>query len=602
VVDGRYRLIGRIGSGGMADVYRAEDTHLGREVALKVLHSRFAQDTHFVERFRREASAAAGLQHPNVVSVFDRGRHGDTYYIAMEYLRGRTLKQVIDADAPLPEDAAIDYAIQMLRAAGPAHARGIVHRDFKPHNAILSDDGRLKVTDFGIARAGVSDITETGSIMGTAQYLSPEQAQGQPVGPPSDLYSIGVILHEMLTGRVPFDGDSAVAIAMQHVTEQPPPLASVRPDASPALGAVLARALAKEPERRFANAEEFITALEEARGVTEGVTARYPAVVPAPLPLPEPEPGPLAEERRRSWWPVALLLLGLALLIGFLLLRPDQAPVPDVVGDQLAQARAELDSAGFGVDVVRVRDKAPEGEVVDQKPGGGDRAAEGTVVELEVSQGPGQRSIPPVEGLRSDRAVKRLNRAGFKVDLDELPSSKVRKGHAIRTAPDTGTREEVGSRVRLFVSSGPRAIRVPDVVGLSRASAESRLQEEGFDVVVEERESDQPAGEVLDQDPDAGTEVDEGSRVTITISKPEAKAQVPRVVGMASADAQASLRSAGFAVAVVERTVAEQSQDGIVTSQRPAGGQEVRKGATVRIVVGRYTEPPVEPEPPPVDP
>ena len=221
MVDGRYRVVSRLGSGGMADVFLAEDQQLGRKVALKLLHHRFAQDPDFVERFRREAQAAAGLQHPNVVSVYDRGTFDDTYYIAMEYLPGRSLKQLIRDEAPLDPLRAIDITIQILKAARFAHRRGVIHRDLKPHNVIVDDSGHAKVTDFGIARAGASDMTETGSIMGTAQYLSPEQAQGRAVNAASDLYSVGVVLYEMLTGRVPFDADSAVSIALKHVSEAP---------------------------------------------------------------------------------------------------------------------------------------------------------------------------------------------------------------------------------------------------------------------------------------------------------------------------------------------------------------------------------------------
>ena len=214
IVDRRYQIESRLGSGGMADVYLATDTQLGRRVALKLLYRRFAQDPEFVERFRREASAAAGLQHQHVVSVYDRGEWDGTYYIAMEYLEGRSLKAVIHQEAPLEPGRAIELAVQILRAARFAHRRGVIHRDLKPHNVIVDDEGRATVTDFGIARAGASDMTQTGSIMGTAQYLSPEQAQGHAVSAQSDLYSIGIILYEMLTGRVPFEGDSAVAIAV----------------------------------------------------------------------------------------------------------------------------------------------------------------------------------------------------------------------------------------------------------------------------------------------------------------------------------------------------------------------------------------------------
>src|SRR5438132_2141718 len=247
VVDGRYSIVNRIGSGGMADVYCAEDRQLGRKVALKLLHQRFADDAQFVERFRREASAAAGLSHPNVVSVYDRGSWDGTYYIAMEYLDGRSLKEVVRREGPLAPERAIEIVVQILRAARFAHKRGVIHRDIKPHNVIVDDEGRAKVTDFGIARAGASDMTETGSIMGTAQYLSPEQAQGHAVSAPSDLYSIGIILYEMLTGRVPFDGDSAVTIAMKQVSEPPVPPTVYNPQVGPLLEAAVMRALEKAP-------------------------------------------------------------------------------------------------------------------------------------------------------------------------------------------------------------------------------------------------------------------------------------------------------------------------------------------------------------------
>src|ERR671935_882174 len=284
VVDGRYRILNRIGSGGMADVYRAEDTHLGREVALKVLHRRFAEDDEFVQRFRREASSAAGLQHPNVVQVYDRGEWDGTYYIAMEFLEGRSLKQIIREEGPLDPDRAIDIVIQVLRAERFAHKRGIVHRDIKPHNVIVDDEGNAKVTDFGIARAGASDMTETGSILGTAQYLSPEQAQGHAVSASSDLYAIGIVLYEMLTGRVPFDAESAVSIALKHVSEAPPPMAVLNPDVPAELEQVVMWALNKNPVDRPANADQFITALEQAR---EGIAT--PAMVNPPT-MVEPPP------------------------------------------------------------------------------------------------------------------------------------------------------------------------------------------------------------------------------------------------------------------------------------------------------------------------
>ena len=265
MVDGRYKVVSRLGTGGMADVFLAEDQQLGRKVALKLLHRRFAEDPGFVERFRREAQAAAGLQHPNVVSVYDRGAFDGTYYIAMEYLPGRSLKQLIRDEAPLDPVRAIDITIQILKAARFAHRRGVIHRDLKPHNVIVDDADHAKVTDFGIARAGASDMTETGSIMGTAQYLSPEQAQGHAVSAGSDLYSIAVVLYEMLTGRVPFDADSAVTIALKHVSEAPPPPTIINPSVPAELEQVVMWALNKNPADRPANADQFIAALEQAK-------------------------------------------------------------------------------------------------------------------------------------------------------------------------------------------------------------------------------------------------------------------------------------------------------------------------------------------------
>src|SRR5215208_8449271 len=308
LVDGRYRIIRRLGSGGMADVYCAEDTQLGREVALKLLYRRFAEDAEFVERFRREASSAAGLQHPNVVQVFDRGEWDGTYYIAMEYLEGRSLKQVVRQDGPLDPDRAIDLVLQILKAARFAHRRGVVHRDIKPHNVIVDDEGRAKVTDFGIARAGASDMTETGSIMGTAQYLSPEQAQGHPVDARSDLYSIGVVLYELVTGRVPFDAESAVTIALKQVSEEPVPPSAFNPAVSEQLEDVVMRSLQKDPANRFADADEFIRGLEQVRGIAAG-TSEYTRV--ATTTGVYPGLGPLEEferaDRRNLRWLMWLL-------------------------------------------------------------------------------------------------------------------------------------------------------------------------------------------------------------------------------------------------------------------------------------------------------
>src|SRR6185295_16988011 len=322
LIDGRYRVIKRLGSGGMADVYLVEDQDLGRQVALKLLYRHLAEDVQFVERFRREASSAAGLQHPNIVSIFDRGEWNGTYYIAMEYVEGHTLKEVIRERGPAPPEAASDILLQILRAARFAHQRGVVHRDLKPQNVLIDGDGRVQVADFGIARAGASDMTETGSIMGTAQYLSPEQAQGRPVDARSDLYSIGIVLYEMLTGRVPFDAESPVTVALKQVSESPIPPREIDPSIPPALEGVVLRALEKDPAQRFADADEFIEALHRARVAPEEV------LVTAPVPMEE-----ILEEEERSsrrWWLWLLILLALAAIAFglYTLLTPEQKKVP----------------------------------------------------------------------------------------------------------------------------------------------------------------------------------------------------------------------------------------------------------------------------------
>ena len=428
VIDGRYRVLNRLGSGGMADVYCAEDEQLGRKVAVKLLYRRFAEDAEFVERFRREASSAAGLQHPNIVGVFDRGEWDGTYYIAMEYLKGHTLKQLVREHGAMPPDLAVDITIQVLRAAKFAHKRGVVHRDIKPHNVILDEEGRAKVTDFGIARAGASDMTETGSIMGTAQYLSPEQAQGQPVSPRSDLYSIGVMLYELLTGQVPFDAESPVTIALKHVSEPPLPPSQLNPAIPPALEAVVLRALEKDPAMRYADADEFAAALLDARERPTVVEQRVEA-------YPMPAEPLLDEERERSrWWLwllLALLLIGLA-IGAYLLLAPEKKPVPDVVGSSSAVASQRLQNAGFEVNIETVQsDTVPNDRVATQDPQPGEEADEGSTVTIIVSSGPGMATVPGVVGDKEADAKQAMEKAGFKTDVRRETSDTVKKGRVV---------------------------------------------------------------------------------------------------------------------------------------------------------------------------
>ncbi len=585
LVDGRYRVISRIGSGGMADVYLAEDGQLGRQVALKMLHRRFAEDQQFVERFKREASSAAALQHPNVVAVFDRGEHEGNYYIAMEHLPGRTLKQVMLEERPLSQERAIDLAIQVLAAAGFAHKRGVVHRDFKPQNVIVDDQDRAKVTDFGIARAGASEMTETGSILGTAQYLSPEQAQGHATGASSDLYSIGVMLFEMVTGRLPFEADSAVAIAVQHLSQLPPMPSDLRPDIHPGLEATILRALAKDPTERWQTGDDFIAALQSARaalalGDDGQGTAVWGAV----------DPG-----RNRRRWPWALAgLLAVAAAVGafFLLSQPIQVRVPNLVDRPLAQAEPPLEQAGLKVKVIQSQNPAPINQVIAQRPAAGARVDEGSTVELTVSAGPATAAIPDVTGLSEKRAIKTLNTAGFQVETEEDISDEIEEGFAIGTLPGAGTERREGTAIQLQISSGPRIEQVPRVIGFDRDVAQSQLEGAGFTVGITKVDSELPKDEVTAQTPEGGAEAPKGSNVSLSISNGKlAGRPVPRVGGLDIDRAEPLLRSEGFRVDIEDKRVRNVRQDGLVLDQNPKAGDTLEEGGTVELDVGRFDQP-----------
>ena len=596
VIDERYKVLSRIGAGGMAEVFCVQDQSLGRKVALKLLYPRFASDAEFVERFRREASSAASLQHPNVVGIYDRGRWDGTYYIAMEYLPGRTLKEVIQQDSPIDPVRAIDLTVQILKAARFAHRRGIVHRDLKPHNVIVDDEDRAKVTDFGIARAGASDMTETGSIMGTAQYLSPEQAQGMAVSPQSDLYSVGVILFELLTGHVPFEAESAVTIALKHVSEPPPAPSAFDPSIPPELETVALWALEKEPAHRPPDADAFINALEEAREAIlarETPGQRTASFAAAALP-PEEEADAERPRRRPPWWAWLLALVALAgvVVAVVLLTRPGEATVPGVVGRQMQVAQRMIERAGLEWRVDRVRSTKPLDEVVAQSPRARRRIEKGSTVVLKVSGGPGTIDVPAVDGDPLDRAQAELNNAGLVVGrVIEQASDTVDAGIVIRTSPGAGQNVERGSSVNVYVSTGPEQVAVPNVVGAARADAEATLRAAGFVASATEQEtSDADPGTVVSQTPEGDASADRGATVTIVVAVAPPVA-VPGVTGLSQADAEAALSARGLTPRVSSRPVDDPAQDGLVVDQRPASGATTRAGGPVRIFVGRFTPP-----------
>ncbi len=603
VLDSRYRLLQKIGSGGMADVWLAEDTHLQRRVALKVLHRHFAQDREFVERFRREAEAAAGLQHPNIVAVYDRGEVEGTFYIAMQMLEGHSLKELIDAG--LSPEHSVLLIRQVLEAAGFAHRHGIVHRDLKPQNVIVDAEGKATVTDFGIARAGASEITQTGSVMGTPHYLSPEQAQGMDVTAVSDLYSIGVMLYEALTGRVPFEADSAVAIAMKQVSQAPQRPSSINPQVSPALDAVVMRALEKDPGQRFQSAEAFIAALDAALrdpGAQGSATAAF-----APLPpvvatagevdgVRDPEE---EERRRRRRWIIAAVVAAIVIgaLLGLFLTRDTTTNVPDVTGSSRQQAELRLENQGFEIgDSRKVQNEAEAGTVLEQEPLPGDASLDCAFlgffcskpqVVLTVSTGPGSGTVPSTAGLSTEDAEAALEDAGFETELSEVNSDAVESGLVIKSEPRGGTTTTRGSVVTLTVSKGPKLSKVPVLVGTARSLAVQQIRSRGLVPSVTEEQSSKPAGQVIRQAPSAGSELPRGSGVAIVVSKGKKKAKIPNVIGKERAEAVEAVREAGLQPSVQEQQTDVPSQVGRVTDQFPPPGSELDPGSTVNLVVGK---------------
>jgi beta-lactam-binding protein with PASTA domain/tRNA A-37 threonylcarbamoyl transferase component Bud32 len=627
--DGRYRILRKLGSGGMANVYLAEDEELGRRVAIKILNDRYANDELFIERFRREAKSAAGLSHPNIVSIYDRGEAEGTYYIAMEVIEGRSLKELILTRGPLPIGQALAYTLEILEAMRFAHRHGIIHRDVKPHNILIGE--RLKVTDFGIARAGASQMTEAGSIMGTAQYLSPEQARGAPVTASSDLYSVGIVLYEMLTGKVPFNGDSAIEIAMKHLNELPKPPSKIRPEIPEDLDHVVLRALAKAPEDRYQTAEEFAedlhrveaglplapetseaaTALLAAPGATLGGTTQVlptdatriaPPRPQAPGRPPPHRPGYMYEEpppKRRRWapWLLVALLLAAAGFAGWYVFTKIQdqlaasapVPVPNVVGLKEELAKNKIVDAGLEPRVRREADlKVPAGVVIDQRPDPGARIPKGDPVTIIVSTGIPKTAVPDVVGMDYADAVDTLDEHNLDAKRREVFSTKP-SGQVVGQNPPAGEIVPENSAVTLRVSKGEQTVEVPSVVGMTEENARATLDAAGFKVEKVEAPSDStPAGIVSDQSPDAGEQAAKDSVVTITVSTGPSTTTVPTVTGEEKQQAQQDLRDAGFKVKIENVTVTDESQDNIVQSQDPEGGSQAPSGSEVTIFVGQF--------------
>jgi serine/threonine-protein kinase len=620
--DGRYRVVRKLGSGGMADVYLAEDEELGRRVAIKILNDRHANDEQFVERFRREAKNAAGLSHPNIVSIYDRGEAEGTYYIAMEYLDGRSLKELVVARGPLPIADAIAFTRQVLTALRFAHKKGVVHRDIKPHNVMADADGRLKVTDFGIARAGASQMTEAGSIIGTAQYLSPEQARGAAVDQRSDLYSIGVVLYEMLTGTVPFTGETPVEIAMRHLSDTPQPPSTKRPEIPPDLDMIVLRALAKNPDDRFQTAEEMDAELERVAGggavtaetadaataVLSGtaLAAAAPTMVTPPRRPARAAARPSyrytdAPARRRPFWPwlLALLLVVLAGIAGWYAYGKIQSSLSGsgVSVPYVVQMREDLAVKALRDKGLRpiVHHQATEdarfqvGQVFAQGPQAGVKLDKGGSVEISVSIGLPKVEVPNVKGRSRDEAISAITAAKLKYKVREV-FSKQPADTVIAQAPDALSQVPQNSIVQINVSKGLQPITVPSVVGQLYDTAAGELQGLGFAVAKRDVDSGYPKGTVIGQKPNGSSSAGHGSTVILYVSKGPKTSTVPDVTSQDEASARSTLEQSGFVAKVQYQNVSDPSQDGIVLDEIPAGNTQAKSGSTVTIVVGRLTQ------------
>ncbi len=601
----------------MADVYEARDTLLGRRVAVKVLHSQFSSDEAFVKRFRREAQAAANLSHPNIVSIYDWGEDGNTYFIVMELIEGRTLRDVLKSERRLLPRRATEIAAEVASALAVAHRAGLVHRDIKPGNILLAPDGTVRVTDFGIARAwdDSQELTRTGAVIGTATYFSPEQAQGIPADERSDLYSLGVVLYEMVTGLPPFTGDSPVAVAYQHVSTPVTLPSTLNADVPPELETIISRALSKEPAGRYQTADELRADLlrflrgeapatvPTADAPTQMMTTMTPPTVP-----PDETYRQLADERPPSQVPFILTAFALLVALGvglFLIIQlmgdsgtdgTTLVAVPDVANLAQEDALAVLQEAGLRIRPVnQAHPEIPAGFAIGTSPAAGEEVETNSYVDVFISTGVGAANVPPVVGETLTEAMRLINLNGLTVGvINEEPNDVQPPGIVIDQSPAAGQKQEPGTAIDLWVSTGPDSVLLEDFRGRPEIDATFVLESAGLVVERDEEYDDEVAeGNVTRTEPQAGSLIAAGSTVTLWISLGPEPVVVPNVVGMTPEAARAALEAVNLVYRESATTVeVDEAFDGLVAEQSVGAGTEVDPATTVTVTIGEAPPPP----------
>lgn len=615
----RYQLTERVGIGGMAEVYRAQDTVLDRIVAVKVMLPQYAADQTFQQRFRQEAASAAKLQSPYIVSIYDWGLDADdeTYYIVMEFLKGTDLKTAIKERGAINQRKAAEIGSQVAQALQVAHDGGIIHRDIKPQNIMIQPDGNIKVMDFGIARAGDAGLSQTATVLGTAHYISPEQAQGKDLTGLSDVYSLGIVLYEATTGRLPFEGTDSVSVAVKQVNEMPPLPRSINPDIDPVLEAIIMKAIAKDPAQRFASAQDMRQALndylagravpglgahsDKTQVLGAGIppmdgTAVMPKAAGAAASLGQttayrnnatpPKQPPQSARKKVIIGIVAAVVL--AIIVGVVAFaiggNEEKQIVPNVTNMSLGEAKTTLEDAGFkiGSETEVFSSTVDSGLVVSTNPPGGQEAVKGSRIDLNVSKGTEQVSVPDLKGQTEEEAMRTLSSYGLNGQKgDAVYSDNVKEDCVAEQEQPAGSSLNKGDTVVFHLSKGAENVSVPNVVGASASNAENSLINAGFKVNSSYRySSDVAEGRVISQDP-SGTAA-KGSTVTIYVSNGPEEGDVPNVVKESEADATTALKNAGFKVSV-KKMASSTVDEGKVISQDTLG--KANKGTTVSITV-----------------